>query len=306
MTFNNLIDTTKQVAYKVAAKVEKNAPELLAVAGVVGAVTGIVLACKATIDAEEVIEGTKVEVENIHNEYAHDPEFTTKDKQKALTTVYAKATLNVALLYSPAVLAEVLSIYCFLYSNDILKKRNTALLAAYTTLDGCFKDYRKRVVERYGEKADHDLYYNIRTEKIEQTEIDPKTGKEKKKKVEVEIADPNLANGYARYFDESVPDYERNSDMNLYFLRAKQIYANHELAARGHLFLNDVYRAIGFPETKAGQIVGWTYSADGVNEDGDQYVDFRTQEVNRLNEKGELEKVFLLDFNVEGPIIDKI
>ena len=62
---------------------------------------------------------------------------------------------------------------------------------------------------------------------------------------------------------------------------------------------------LGIERSIAGQCVGWVY--DKNREDhGDNYVDFGIQEVYRKRsaEPGDYEKVYLLDFNVDGPIID--
>lgn len=118
---------------------------------------------------------------------------------------------------------------------------------------------------------------------------------------------------YARFFDETSPYWYKNSglrendgpEMNLFFLRAQQNYANEKLKARGYLFLNEVYEMLGMPKTKAGQIVGWIYKEN--NTDGDNYVDFgiyRTEK-NAKFVNG-YENSILLDFNVDGAIIDKM
>lgn len=298
MNFGDILDTTKKVAYKVIAVADVHSPEILAGAGIVGVVAGVVLACKATLGADEVVENAKEKLDEVREE----PEETRK---KDLALTYAKTGFELVKLYSPAVLCETAAIVCFLASNDILKKRNAALLAAYTTIDNCFKEYRGRVIERYGEKVDHDLYYNVKTEKVEKTVTDPKTGKTKKVKETVEVADPNLGSMYARYFDaETAKEYERNSDMNLFTLSARQTMANDRLYSHGYVFLNEIYRSLGMEETKAGQIVGWTYDPDR-DDKGDNYIDFRVQEVARLNDHGDVEKVLMIDPNVEGPIIDK-
>ena len=96
---------------------------------------------------------------------------------------------------------------------------------------------------------------------------------------------------------------EANEDYNRFFLRAQEEMANHMLRARGVLFLNEVYDMLGIDRSIAGQAVGWVYDRD--SEDGDNYVDFGVQEVYRKKSDapGDYEKVFLLDFNVDGAIL---
>ena len=89
------------------------------------------------------------------------------------------------------------------------------------------------------------------------------------------------------------------------YLRRQQDYANELLKAKGHLYLNEVYDILGLPRSKAGQIVGWVY--DEKNPIGDNYVDFGIYEQNRAKNRDFVngyEKTILLDFNVDGNILD--
>lgn len=91
------------------------------------------------------------------------------------------------------------------------------------------------------------------------------------------------------------------------FLRSCQQYANDKLKADGYLFLNDVYDMLGIPRSKAGQIVGWVY--DPKNPIGDNYVDFGIYDINREKNRDFVngyERTILLDFNVDGNILDLI
>jgi hypothetical protein len=88
-------------------------------------------------------------------------------------------------------------------------------------------------------------------------------------------------------------------------LHAAQQFANDKLRADGFLFLNDVFDELGIRKTSLGQKSGWIYNPDG-NGEGDNYITFRYKEVTRKAENGEYENAIILDFNVDGIIIDKI
>lgn len=195
-----------------------------------------------------------------------------------------------------------LSITSILASNNLLHKRNVALAAAYTTLDKSFKEYRSRVVERFGEEVDNELRNNIKAKKFEEVVVDETTGKEKKVKSVVNIASPT--DEYARFFDSSCLNYEDNMDYNLLFLRSQQQIANDRLKADGFLFLSDIYEALGIKRTKMSQTVGWVYKPEG-NPNGDNFIDFGVLETNRETENG-YEKALLMNFNVDGPILNLI
>lgn len=299
-----IMKSVNGMASKTVMKLKKHSPEILVVAGIAGTVVSAVLACKATTKVAEILDETKGTLDTIHEGMEtgaiNGQEYTTEDGKKDTVVVYAQTGMKLAKLYAPAIILSTLSITSILASNNILRKRNVALGAAYAAIDKSFKEYRGRVIERFGEQVDTELKYGIKAKKFEEIEVDPETGKEKKVKKTVMVADPNLQSDYAVYFDSKSRNYETNPDYNRMFLKAQQAFANDKLQTRGHLFLNEVLDDLDLPRTPAGQIVGWT--KDGP----DGYVNFRIVEVERETEDGRHEPALLLDFNVEGNIWKKM
>lgn len=299
-----IMKSVNGVASKTVMKLKKHSPEILVVAGIAGTVVSAVLACKATTKVAEILDETKGTLDTIHEGMEtgaiNGQEYTTEDGKKDTVVVYAQTGMKLAKLYGPAIILGTLSITSILASNNILRKRNVALGAAYAAIDKSFKEYRGRVIERFGEQVDTELKYGIKAKKFEEIEVDPETGKEKKVKKTVMVADPNLQSDYAVYFDSKSRNYETNPDYSRMFLKAQQAFANDKLQTRGHLFLNEVLDDLDLPRTPAGQIVGWT--KDGP----DGYVNFRIVEVERETEDGRHEPALLLDFNVEGNIWEKM
>lgn len=299
-----IMKSVNGVTSKAVMKLKKHSPEILVVAGIAGTVVSAVLACKATTKVAEILNETKGTLDTIHEGMEtgaiNGQEYTNEDGKKDTVVVYAQTGMKLAKLYGPAIILGTLSITSILASNNILRKRNVALGAAYAAIDKSFKEYRGRVIERFGEQVDTELKYGIKAKKFEEIEVDPETGKEKKVKKTVMVADPNLQSDYAVYFDSKSRNYETNPDYNRMFLKAQQAFANDKLQTRGHLFLNEVLDDLDLPRTPAGQIVGWT--KDGP----DGYVNFRIVEVERETEDGRHEPALLLDFNVEGNIWKKM
>lgn len=296
-----IMKSVSGIANKTVMKLKKHSSEILVVAGVVGAVASAVIACKATTKVGKITEEAKDMIDSIHESEKNGitpagETYTKEDAQKELAITYVQTGVKYAKLYAPAVILGSLSITSILASNNILRKRNVALGAAYAAIDKSFKEYRGRVFERFGEQVDHELKYNIKAKKFEEVETDPETGKQKKVKKTVMVTDPNLQSDYAVYFDNKSRNYETNMDYNRMFLKAQQQFANDKLQARGHIFLNEVLDDLDLPRSPAGQIVGWT--KDGP----DGYVNFRILEVERETEDGRHEPALLLDFNVEGNI----
>ena len=293
--------------HKVGFKIKKNSPEILAVVGVVGVGATVVTACVATTKLSDILDETTDTIEKI-NETVANPDFADKyseeDATKDKVIVYTQTSVKIAKLYAPSVILGVASVGCFLTSHNILRKRNIALAAAYATVDKGFKEYRSRVVERFGEDLDQELRFNVKAKEFEEVVINEK-GEEEIVKKTVSVVDPNTYSDYARFFDEACPGWSKDPEYNLTFLKRQQNFANEKLQTNGFLFLNDVYEMLGIPKTKAGQIVGWIY--DEKNPVGDNFVDFGIYDVNNETKRDFVngyERSILLDFNVDGNIWD--
>ena len=189
-----------------------------------------------------------------------------------------------------------------LTSNNILRKRNIALAAAYTTIDQGFKEYRGRVIERFGEELDNELKYNIKAKDVEETVIN-EDGTEQVVTRTVKTADINKGSQYARFFDEYSTGWTKNPEMNLYYVRQMQNYANDLLQTRGHLFLNEIYDMFGWPRTTAGQEVGWLYNLK--DPELQNFIDFGIYDLHDEQKRDFVngrERSILLDFKPDGPI----
>ena len=300
----------KTAAKKAMFNVKKHSPEILIVAGIAGVVTSAVMACKATMKVNEVLAETKENINKVHDVMADqgisEKEYSKEDSARDLAIIYGKAGVKLAKLYGPAVALGGLSLTAIVCSNNILRKRNVALAAAYTAIDTSYKQYRSRVIEKFGENVDREMKYGIKAVQIEEKTVD-ENGKKKTVKKTVEVVNPYDYSDYARFFDVGNPNWEKDSEYNLMFLKRQQAYANDKLKANGYLLLNEVYDMLGIPKSKAGQVVGWIY--DPENGTGDNYVDFGIYNVNREAARDFVngyERTILLDFNVDGNIWEKM
>lgn len=300
--------------HKVGFKFKKHSPEILTGAGIVCVVASTVMACKATTKLSTILDETKEQANQIHGyveKNGYSEKYSENDEKKDLAIVYTKSGVNIAKLYGPSVLVGVLGITSILAGNNILRKRNVALTAAYTAVDNGFKKYRERVVERFGEAVDRELKNNARKEEVEVIETD-ENGEEKVVKKAAYVVSPSDISEYARFFEEYTVDdkgnkikntyWTSNNEYNLMFLKKAESFANDKLRIEGSLFLNDVYEMLGIPKTKAGQVVGWVYNEK--NPVGDNYVDFGLYKDNLSYSDfvNGYDPAILLDFNVDGNI----
>lgn len=289
-------------------QIKKHSPEILMVAGIAGTIVGTVLACKATTKVSEIIEEKNKNVEDVHTCLEDNTkEYTEEDSKKDLTIIYAQTGVKLFKLYAPAIGVMALSFASIIAGHKVLKKRNIAIAAAYAAIDKGFKQYRKNVIEKFGEGVDQQMRFGLKSKEIKKKDKDGKTVKETEYYIDPEGNPLDNISEYARFFDAASENFAKDPEYNMMFLRRQQDYANEMLKSRGHLFLNEVYDLLDIPRSKAGQVVGWVYDKNG-NTKGDNYVDFglyRNDQGTRRFVNG-LEYNILLDFNVDGVIYDLI
>lgn len=282
---------------KVVLNAKRYSPELLLGAGIVVGAAGIVMACKASMKVPDILEEHNEAVEAI-------PTVDSEGNRdaKVVMPLYFHTAGELMKVYAPAFLLETFSVACILTSHGIMKKRNLALAVSLNGVSKAFKDYRKRVVDEIGAEMDQKFAYG--TEKKTATVVEKdKKGRDHTLEKEFDGVTGDGAMKYSEYakiFDESNPNWEKASGLNVNFLVARQAQANDMLRAKGYLFLNDVYKLLGFPETMVGQVAGWIY--DKENPVGDNYIDFGFCENSGFMNC--FDPSTWLDFNVDGDILN--
>lgn len=297
--------------HKVGFKLKKHSPEILAVVGVAGTVTSAVMACKATLKVNDIVDEAKETIDTIHDaveNHRHTSdgeEYTQEVAKKDLSIVYVQTGWKFVKLYGPALALGVASIGCMVGSNYILRKRNVALAAAFKAVDTSFKEYRGRLIDRFGKELDRELRFGVKAEEVEETVVD-ENGKETTVTKTIEVADPNVTHSiYSIPWYEGNAGFTKNAELNKVFLIQQQNYANDKLKLNGILTLNEVYDMLGANRTKYGQIAGWVYTEDCSA--GDNFVDFGIFDPNNPGACDFLignERAIILDFNCIGNVLE--
>lgn len=319
MTKAELFNSVSRTFHKGVFQIKKHSPEILVVSGVVGMVGSAVMACKATTKLDAILKNAKTNVEavtkakeegevGIPNEETGEIElvpYTEEDYKKDIVAVHVRNGLELAKLYAPSVVLGAASITCILAGHNILNKRNVALAAAYATVDSSFKEYRDRVIDRFGEELDRELRYNVKAQEVETT-VQNEDGTETTTTEVIQTATTGYGSEYAFFFDEYSSQWTKDPEYNKMFLVQVEREANRKLKQNGFFFLNDLHKMLGVDATKAGQIVGWVYDPEG-NVEGDNYISLRlfdvTNEQKRMFVNGK-ERSILIDPNVQGNIWD--
>lgn len=288
----------RRASARAGLKIQKHSPTILVVGGVVGGITTVVMAVKASKKADVVIENHKAEraeVGPVPSKAVATPE-QRKDVQLRVMETYFNTGMNLAKVYGPTLMVGSLSFGSILYGHKILHGRHVASVAAYTGLMEQFGAYRGRVRQTLGEKAELDIYNGAHGEYVE----DP-DHKGEFKLTPVFADDVKFDAELRPWFDTENPNNNTDPEITKLWLTGQQAYMNQKLQLRGHLMLNEVRDALNLPRTAQGQLLGWV---DG-NPNGDSFVDFGFMSDDHPSavafRAGESRSV-RLNFNVDGQV----
>lgn len=271
-----------------ALLLKKQSPNIFMAFGIGTGIASTIFACKGTLEAEEILLQHKMEIEDVHalKESSEPAEY-----RDLVIDTYKQTAIELAKVYFPAILLGATSIVSILGGYNIVRKRYAGMLAVYSGLQKSFNEYRERATRTEG--PDSDARFTAKND--QKTEVSS-----------AEIVDPATVSQYARFFDSSSDCWVNNAEQNLLFLRHVQEEMNKRLKNRGYVFLNEVYEELGFEPSTEGAFVGWV-----LDEGGNNFIDFNLYNVHvddpakRLFING-VERVVLLDFNVDGVIYDLI
>ena len=305
---------------KAGVFVNDKAPEILVIGGVVAVVGAGILAVKQSLDkVPEIIDEHDELAEMINSATCEEmtEEELEQDRVKSLKKNDRHMALQLVKTYALPVGMAAVGVTAILAGNHLLRARYVALAAGMSALQQSYDKYRERIVEKFGEAADHYAAYGFEEEVYETTEVDEK-GKEKKVSAKREVmSDASAHSPYFRYITpHNCSIYRECHGDPIYIGEQLRIYENicNQMYEDGKaLYFNNVmtYLFGNDPEFMSddGQIVGW-YKYDKKNKamaDSERPVNFRIGSVHNVytdpdtgEEKSEI--WFYIDPNVAGPV----
>lgn len=299
VNLNAIKNAVTSTAGRQVLKLQGTSPNLMFGAGVVGVLGTVVLASRATLRLEEVYDQAD-ELKGAAVRALETDGYNESDQKHDHRVIKVRTAVSLVRLYAPAALCGTVSIGLLTGAHLTLNRRNAGLVAAYAAVDKAFKQYRQRVVADIGPDKDREYRFgSVEREVYSEGENgEPIVGRVKSFDPE---AGPSM---YARLFDSTNPNWNPTGEYNLFYIKAQQNYLNNLLQARGHVFLNEAYDALGLDRSSAGQVVGW------LKKGGDGFIDFGVWDDNTMERLHSfvvgLEDTLLLDFNVDGPMHDRI
>lgn len=306
MKARQIVDICKQAGARAWFQVKKYSPELCLVGGLLAGGTCIVLACKASMKVPEVVEEHNEQIDEVETDLA----LTDAACNTAKRRIYISTGMKLVKLYVPAACAGAASTALLLTSYGITRKRNGLLAASLAATTGKFEEYRKKVVEEFGEETDLRLAGDLIDKKLKVTHVDEETGEVTEEETGETVTVWNGYSRHARFWGVGSKWYDdvrakSNPNYNPEVLLEFEDYFNQLLRTRGYLFLNDVYDHFGWKKTFEGQNAGWIYDP----KKGNHQISFGLRNVHNkamvafMN--GEEPEGVWVDFNCSDYITDK-
>lgn len=319
----------KKVALSVAHFAKQHAPEIMIAGSIIAGGAALFFTAKGTMKLDKILDDHDERVNNVKKNYIPKEELekveddgepikfeveVTEEERKSynkdLTREYVKTVGSVALAYAPAAGLAVASAALSIGAHGIMRKRLVVAVTALESVSAAFAEYRQRVKDAYGEEAEHDILVGKQVNTVEVEEVG-KNGKTKVVKKQ-EVTVDGISSPFSRFFDKSVTKFWNSDEVgtreyNKEFLVGAEKALNLQLRCEGFVFLNDALEHLGYPKTPEGQLYGWLDKT----EEGDGYISFGLKDdsedpVFLRPEDDASNDSWLLDFNVDGVIVDKI
>lgn len=220
----------------------KHAPTLLVAGGttMLVAATGVAVKKSFTYMDEDLVpyitEAAVIEA---------DEEKDEETKKADLTKAQKKFLVRTAKRYAPALGLMVAGVACIAAGHTMQMKRLAGLGAALALAEADKKDLLAELNDEVPEP---------RTETV-----DGKTEVVRTQQAGHLLPSEDFRN---RVFGPENKNWDPSPIVSRNFLDAVERHMNDKLRWQGHLFLNEVYSALGMPKTRLGAVMGWSRKAD--------------------------------------------
>ena len=262
---------------------------------------GAYKAAEVTPEAKEAIAEFKTTRDAIE-QHEEDPEA----RRECIKAGYRSLGSTLLHAYAKPVLFVTGGTALILGGHGIVSKKLATTTASLISTDRIFRNYRNNVIEDQGEEADFRYRTGVKTVNVETVEQDVR-GRKRKVNKEYDVLEELVNDPFLKLFDESNPNFTKNPTRNLDFLRQQVDFLNRRLVAEGFVSLNDVLYQLGYNRCAEGSIYGWFYDPDNPNCHNE--IDIGIKDIRRKTIQNAIngyEPVILLNFNVDGLIINKL
>lgn len=210
--------------------VKRNGSTILTVIGGIGVIATTIMAVKVTPKAIQLIEKAKEE---------KCEELTTFEKVKIAGTQYI-----------PTVLMGVGTLTCIFGANALNRRQQAALISAYAMIDNSYKNYKRKLVELYGEETHENIVNELAVEKAKEVGITAGSYC-----FNTCLTDDKSCGEPVLFYDEYA---DRFFESTIEQVIVAEYHLNRNFILRGYSVLNEFYDFLGIEPTDYGSKVGWT------------------------------------------------
>lgn len=211
---------------KLKTKLNNSSPEILIGLALAGFAGSTIMAVKATPKAIKLIEEEK-QIRKENNE----PEMTKFDIVKTAWKPYI-----------PSVTFFAVSSACVLSSNNIVTKRNTAMVAAYKLTEKAYHEYKDAVIEQIGEVKEREIVDTISERRLTNEPITNTV---------------IFGSGDSLFYDSLSGRYFKT---NMNIVEKSIIDINFRIINDMYASVNDFYELLDLEFTSSGNEMGWDVS----------------------------------------------
>ena len=323
-TVTRTLCKSKPIA-KAVAKISRNKPEIMGVAGGVCIVVAFGWAIYEATTVKDTMEETAERVKQVEDDFTQNStEDKTEEENKALMKKY-KHDLTVARVDGVWKVGKKFVVPVILLGTGLtmgkhgfklLRTQNIVLAGALKGRESFIKFYRDNVRKELGDEADLKYARGIVGEKeVEETKKDG-AGNDIKVKTKVPVVHNETNNPWRFEFSEDWFDsWQDNTDLNLFFLKCEQDWWQHEYERNSRVTIYEILKHMRFKfeNMRAGmtkkQFVDWLYFIRNYGwwkgSKGDGFVDFGIYRA--INEAAIMRRsdVIFVEFNCDGNLADE-
>lgn len=209
--------------------IKKNAGTILSVMGSIGVVATAITAARAAPKAIKLLEDAREEK-------------GSKLSKMEIAQIGFRT-------YLPLGLVSAATITCIMSANVLSRNKQANITSAYALLDQSYKDYRRKVIEMYGEETDHKIIEAIAVDRAK----------------EVRISASYMCDNVDLSLDDSsgkpVLWYEEYSkrffEATLEQILSAEYHLNRNYILRGCATINEMYDFFGLDPVEWGDDLGW-------------------------------------------------
>ena len=262
----SILDTIIGTANKAATFIQPHIPTLAVVGGSGAVIAGAFLACKSTLKVDQVLDEHRGMMQHITDASSNLPKdaYSDMDRKRDKLQVYAITTRNILKLYGPAVGLTAAGFASIFYGFGLIKSWHAMAVSSVAAIDKSYNEYRNEIIRRYGNEVDEEITKKRGSfHKIERKSID-ENGDEKVENVEAIAFDDIVEDDFTRVFDYTNPKWENDYLFNdNLFANIQQWYTLQLQSGRmSHVFMNTIFKELGFKETGVGHFYGWLANGD--------------------------------------------